>query len=52
MKMNLDGLFSIAGAIVTVALVYTVVSNGNSANVIRAITDGFSGAIRSAQGRS
>lgn len=49
--MNLSGILSVASAIVTVALVTTVVSNPGSANVIKAIGDGFSGALRAAQGK-
>lgn len=49
--MGLDGIFKVAGAIVTVALVTTVVSHRESANVLRAIGDSFSGALRAAQGR-
>lgn len=49
--MNLDKLANIAGAIVTVALVTTVVARSNSANVIRAVGDAFSGSIRAAMGK-
>jgi hypothetical protein len=49
--MNLDRVFSIAGAIVAVAAVFVVVSNANSRNVISAFGDAFSGSIRAAQGR-
>ena len=41
----------IAGAIVTVALVTTVVSHKESAHVITAIGTAFSGALRAAQGK-
>lgn len=44
-------VFDIAGAIVMVALVTTVLRNGSSAaQVITAVTNGFSGTIRAAQG--
>lgn len=46
-----DRLFNIAGAIVTVALVTTVVSRPTSVQVIRAMGDVFSGSIRAALGR-
>lgn len=49
--MNADRMFNVLGAIVTVALVTAVVSRPNSANVIRAMGNAFSGSIRAALGR-
>lgn len=49
--MNLDKVSNIFGAIVTVALVTTVVSRTSSAQVIRAFGDAFSGSLRAAQGK-
>lgn len=49
--MNADKAFNILGAIVTVALVTTIVSRPNSATVIRAFGEAFSGSIKSAMGR-
>lgn len=49
--MNLDRLFNVAGAIVTVALVTTVVSRSTSAGVIRSIGEAFAGSIRAAMGK-
>ena len=49
--VNLDRVFTVAGAIVTLATVTTIVSNSNSAAVIRAFGDAFSGSIRAAMGR-
>lgn len=49
--MNAEKLFNLLGAIVTVALVTTVVSRPNSATVIRSVGDAFSGSIRAAMGR-
>lgn len=49
--MNADKIFNLAGAIVTVALVTTIVSRSNSANVIRAMGDAFSGSLRAAMGK-
>lgn len=46
-----DKLFNVMGAIVTVALVTTIVSRPTSAQVIRAMGDAFSGSIRAALGR-
>jgi len=43
-------IINVMGAIVTVALVTTVVANANSANVIRAFGDAFSGSIRASMG--
>ena len=49
--MNADKLISVASAIVTVALVTTIVSHPNSAKVITAVGNAFSGALRAAQGK-
>lgn len=49
--MNGDRLFNVLGAIVTVALVTTIVSRPQSARVIRAMGDAFAGSIRAALGR-
>lgn len=46
-----DKAFNLLGAIVTVALVTTIVSRPTSASVIRAMGDAFSGSIRAAQGK-
>lgn len=48
--MNLDKVFNILGAIVTVALVTTVVSHQGTSGVIRAFGDAFSGSLRAAGG--
>ncbi len=48
--MNGNALFNIGSAIVTVALVTTVVSRPTSAQVIRAMGDAFAGSIRAAMG--
>lgn len=51
--MNLDKVFNILGAIVTVALVTTVVQNGsNAAAVVTAFGNAFSHSLAAAQGRS
>jgi hypothetical protein len=49
--VNSNSIFGILSAVVTVALVTTVVSRAESAKVIKAMADGFSGALRAAQGR-
>lgn len=49
--MNLDRVTSIFASIVTVALVTTVVSRPNSANVIKAVGEAFSGSLRAAMGK-
>lgn len=46
-----DRMFNVLGAIVTVALVTTIVSRPTSAAVIRAMGDAFSGAVRAALGK-
>lgn len=49
--MNADKAISVAGAIVTVALVTTIVAHPTSAQVIKAFGDAFSGSIRAAMGK-
>lgn len=46
-----SGVFGVASAIVTVALVTTIVSRPESAKIVKALADGFSGALRAAQGK-
>lgn len=46
-----DKISNIAGAIVTVALVTTIVSRPTSAAVIRSMGDAFAGSIRAALGK-
>jgi hypothetical protein len=48
----MDKLFGVMGAIVTIGLVFTVVSNPNSAAVITSAGNAFAHSIASAQGRS
>lgn len=48
--MTTDKLVNVASAIVTVALVTTIVSHPQSAKVIRAVGDAFSGTLRAAMG--
>jgi hypothetical protein len=47
-----DKAFNVIGAIVTVALVTTIVSRPTSAAVIRAMGDAFAGSIRAATGNA
>ena len=49
--MSLDGVFKVAGALVTVAMVTTIVSNKNSASVFKAIGSSFSNVLLAAQGK-
>lgn len=46
-----DRLFNVLGAIVTVALVTTIVSHPQSASVITSMGNAFAGSIRAAQGK-
>ncbi len=46
-----DKAFNVLGSIVTVAMVTAVVSQPQSAAVIRAMGDAFAGSIRSALGK-
>ena len=49
--MNLDGIFNIAGAIVTLAVVTVVVTSPRTSSVIRSVGDTFADSIRAASGR-
>jgi hypothetical protein len=49
--MNADRVFNIAAAIVTVALVTTIVARPNSVKVIREVGNAFTGSISAALGR-
>ncbi len=49
--MNAQGVIAVLLAIVTVAMITTIVSRPNSANVIRAGGGAFSGSLRAAMGR-
>ena len=46
-----DRMFNVLGAVVTVALVTTIVSRPTSAQVIRSMGDAFAGSIRAALGK-
>jgi hypothetical protein len=46
-----DRFFNVLGAIVTVALVTTIVSRPTSATVIKSMGDAFAGSIRAALGK-
>jgi hypothetical protein len=46
-----DRVFNVLGAIVTVALVTTIVSRPTSAQVIKSMGDAFSSSIRAALGK-
>lgn len=49
--MNADKIANVLGAIVTVALVTTIVASPNTAQVVRAFGDAFGGSLRAAMGR-
>lgn len=49
--MTTNNIFNVLGAIVTVALVTTIVANPGSAGVIRAMGEAFSGSIRASLGK-
>ena len=46
-----DRIFNVMGAIVTVALVTTIVSRPTSAQVIKSMGDAFAGSISAALGK-
>lgn len=48
--MRVNDIWGLAGAIVTVALVTTIVSRPNSAKIISGIGTSFQGSIRAAMG--
>lgn len=49
--MQTNNVWALAGAIVTVALVTTIVANPNSVGIIKGIGSSFSDALRAAQGK-
>lgn len=49
--MRVNDFWGLLGAIVTVALVTTIVTNEESRRVVRAMGDAFTGALSAAQGR-
>ncbi len=49
--MNANNIFNVAGAIVTVALVTTLVSAPNTAAVIGALGTAFSSSLKAAMGQ-
>lgn len=49
--MNVDKLFNLAGAIVGVAAITTIVAHPQSAQVIRSVGDSFSATLRAAMGK-
>lgn len=49
--MNLDGIFNVAGAIVTLAIVTVIFTSPQTANVIKATGNAFAGSLRAATGR-
>lgn len=49
--MNLDKVANIAGAIIGVAMVTTIVASPNTASVIKAMGEAFTGSLRTAMGR-
>lgn len=51
MSGTVQGLFAILGAIVTLAIITTVVMRPNSATVIGAFGNAFTGSLRAAMGR-
>lgn len=48
--MNFDKFFNILGAIVTVALVSTLVTSGNTASIVNSLGTAFSNSIKAAKG--
>lgn len=48
--MQVNNIWGLAGALVTVALVTTIVSHPESKDVFKVIGDAFQGSLRAAQG--
>ena len=48
---SLNGITNVAGMIVTVALITTIVTSENTAKIIRAFGSAFSTSLRAAMGR-
>jgi hypothetical protein len=49
--MNADGIFKLAGALVLVALVTTLVAHKNTAKVVTAFGGAFNNSLKTAEGR-
>lgn len=49
--MNLDGILGVAGAIVVLAVVATVVQSPETSGIVEALGNAFSGSISAARGR-
>lgn len=49
--MNLDQLFNLAGAFVTLAMVTVVLSSPNTSRVVRSLGNTFQGSLKAAMGR-
>lgn len=49
--MTTNNVWGVAGALVTVALVTTIVASPNSSAIIKGIGSSFSDALRAAQGK-
>jgi hypothetical protein len=49
--MNLDRVFNVAGAIVSLAVVAVIVGSPRTANIIKATGSAFAGTLRAASGR-
>lgn len=49
--MNLEKIFNLAGAIVSLAVVAVVLQSPQTARVIQASTSGFASSIRAARGK-
>jgi hypothetical protein len=45
----MGGVYSIAGAIVTLAIIGVLFTNSNTASIISAVTNGFANALKAAK---
>jgi len=48
--MNVDKVFNVAALIVGLAIVATLVASRNTATIVKAVGESFSGSIRAAKG--
>jgi hypothetical protein len=49
--MTLEKVFQVAGSIVVLATVFTVITSKQTASIIQAASGGFAGALRAAMGK-
>ena len=49
--MNLDKVFSVVGSIIVLAIISTVIASGNTKGILSTFFTGFTGLLKTAEGR-